>query len=84
MPEPARPPWAAASRGESRRAHGPLERRVDAHSDWPIQALPWDSYLRKFLLPKSRDTASPHFTGSISLSKDSDAFLACLQGYVGL
>ena len=31
-----------------------------------------------------RVPASPHFTGSISLSKDSDAFLAFLQGYVGL
>lgn len=56
------------------------EGKVDAHSDWPIQTLPWASYLNKFLLPKNRGTASPHFTGIISLSKDSDAFLARFAG----
>lgn len=53
-----------------------------------MQTLPWASYLKKFPLPKSRGTASPHhwhhFTGSISLSKYSDAFPARFTGYVGL
>lgn len=49
-------------------------RKGGAHSDWSIQALPWTSYLTKFLLPKSRGTTRPHVTGSISLSKGSSGF----------